>query len=143
MRLGTLRQVIALAFLEQQIKVSQLTEPIVIIGDGFGLMASLILSHFSHSKAKVVLINLTPNLLVDAVFIKKTFPNVNIALAKSEVEFSEALDSNDIRTVLIQADNAKLISHGKIGLVINIASMQEMNPSIIEEYFNFMRSSKN
>ena len=68
MRLGTLRQVIAFAFLEQQIKVSQLTEPIVIIGDGFGLITSLILSHFSHSKTKVVLINLTPNLLVDAVF---------------------------------------------------------------------------
>ena len=48
-RLGTLRQVIALAFLEQQIEVSQLADPIVIIGDGFGLMASLILSEFGKN----------------------------------------------------------------------------------------------
>ncbi len=143
MQLGTLRQVIALACLEQYVKVSKLTDPIVIIGDGFGSLASLILSHFPNLEAKVVIINLTPNLLIDAVFINKSVPNLNIALVKSAVEYSNALEDKVIRAVLIQADNAELISHEKIGLVINIASMQEMNQEIIREYFAFIRTSKN
>ena len=42
-----------------------------------------------------------------------------------------------------QADNAHLISGGAIGLVINISSMQEMNPPIIAQYFNFIRNPPN
>lgn len=90
----------------------------------------------------MIVINLTPNLLVDAVFIKKSVPNMDIVLAENATEYSDALESNDLRTVLIQADKAELIRYGKISLVINIASMQEMNHGCIQEYFNFIRTSK-
>jgi putative sugar O-methyltransferase len=143
MRIGTLRQVISLAFLEEQIKVNQLTEPVVIIGDGFGLMASLILSHFSKLAAKIVVVNLTQNLLIDAVFIKKSVPEVDIALVKDEKEYNKALKSDEIRCILIQAHNSKLLEKESIGLVINICSMQEMNTNIIEEYFDSIRKSHN
>jgi len=142
-RLGTLRQVITLAFLEDSIKISQLTEPIVIIGDGFGLMASLILSHFHQLAAKVVVVNLTKNLLIDAVFIWKSVPDVSMALVSNEIEYRNALKNDKIRSILIQADNAKLIGQESIGLAINICSMQEMNLSIIKEYFDYIRKSKN
>jgi len=143
MGLGTLRQVVALAFLEDQIKISQVTEPIIIIGDGFGLMSSLILSHFPQSIGKVVLVNLTQNLLIDATFIRKSVSEVNVALVKNEIEYEKALKSNGVRCILIQADNLKLIANENIGLAINICSMQEMNPNIIVEYFNSIRESKN
>jgi len=143
MRLGTLRQVIALAFLENRIKISQLTEPIIIIGDGFGLMASLILSHFPQLVGKVVVVNLTQNLLIDAIFIRKSVSEVNVALVKNEIEYEKALKSNEIRCILIQADNSKLVANDNIGLAINICSMQEMNPNIISEYFDSIRKSKN
>ena len=116
MRLGTLRQVITLAFLEKHIKISQLTEPIVIIGDGFGLMASLILSHFPELAGKVVTVNLTQNLLIDAVFIRKSVPKVNIALVKNEIEYEKALKCDKIKCILIQSEDSILISNNKIGL---------------------------
>lgn len=141
MRLGTLRQAVSLACIEEQVKISRLTEPIVIIGDGFGLMSSLILQHFHETK--IVVINLTQNLLVDASFIKKSVPGVGMALVKNATEYNAALSNNELRCVLVQADNAQLIGQENIGLVINVCSMQEMNPDIIQEYFNFIRKSKN
>lgn len=141
MMLGSLRQAILLAFLEERVGIGQLTDPIIIIGDGFGLMSSLILQHFHQSK--IVTINLTENLLIDAVFIKKSVPGVQIALVKNAIEYNATLNNNELRCVLIQADNAKLISQENIGLVINTCSMQEMNPEIIREYFDFIRKSKN
>ncbi len=143
MRLGTLRQAISLSLLEQKIQVSQLNDSIVVIGDGFAVMSSLILLHFPKLKGKLILVNLTQNLLIDAVFLQKSVPHATIALVKNEEEIRESLDNSDIQAILIQADNAKLISHAPIGLAINIASMQEMNPEIIANYFSFMRGSKN
>lgn len=143
MRMGTLRQVISLACLERHVRISRLAEPIVIIGDGFGLMSSLILQHFDPLKSKIVVVNLTQNLLLDAVFIKKSVPNAPFVLVKCETEYKKALDDDGIQCVLIQADNAQLISQGSIGLVINICSMQEMSLESIQEYFDFIRRSKN
>ncbi len=143
MRLGTLRQVIALAFLEKQITISKITEPIVIIGDGYGLMASLILSHFKDLAQKVIVINLTQNLLIDAFFIKKSVPLSNFTLVKDKEAYNASLSNKDIDCILIQANNSKLIESSGVGLAINICSMQEMNPNIISDYFNFIRNSKN
>jgi hypothetical protein len=143
MRLGTLRQAIALALLEDKLKISQIDNPIVIIGDGYGLMASLIFQSFSQLKSKIVLINLTQNLLIDAFFINKSLTNISMALVKDEEQYRQALNNDEIQFILIQADNSKLISKSNIGIAINICSMQEMNPQIIHEYFDHIRKSKN
>ncbi|MGK5091528.1 putative sugar O-methyltransferase [Deltaproteobacteria bacterium TL4] len=140
---GSLRQVLSLAFIQKFIDLNQLAEPIVVIGDGFGVMSSLLLYYLSDSKAKVVAVNLTQNLLIDAVFIKKSVPSANICLVKNSETYHEALKDSGVNVICIQADNAHLISSAAIGLAINIASMQEMNPSIVAEYFDFMRISSN
>lgn len=143
MRLGTLRQAITLAFLDEQSRIAELTEPIVIIGDGFGSMASLVLSHFQGLRTKIVLINLTPNLLIDAVYVQKSVPGANVALVVSEADYLNALVDEGVHAILVQADNASIVSSDGVGLAINIASMQEMVPNVIAEYFSMMRSSKN
>lgn len=143
MVLTGLRQAITLAFLEDQVKISQIDNPIVIIGDGYGFMASLIFQSFRQLKSKIVLINLTQNLLIDAFFIDKSLTDINMALVKDEEQYSQALKNDEIQFILIQADNSKLISKHNIGIAINICSMQEMNSPIIHEYFDHIRKSKN
>jgi hypothetical protein len=143
LQLGSLRQAISLAFLQKYIVLDHLKYPIVIIGDGFGYMSSLLLSYLSGSKVKVVVINLTKNLLIDAVYIRKSIPFANICLVKSLEAYQEALEDSKVNVICIQADNAQLIRKEGIGLAINIASMQEMNPSSIFEYFDILRNSPN
>ena len=44
--------------------------------------------------------------------------------------------------VFIEAENYSLLENLEVDLFINIASMQEMNPEVIDKYFKYMRSSK-
>ena len=62
---------------------------------------------------------------------------------KNDNEYRQALNDNAVRVVLVQADNAGVIAGAPIGLAINICSMQEMDPAIISDYFNFIRRSGN
>ena len=143
LELATLRNVLSLALIEDKIHLEQISDPIVVIGDGYGFMSSLLLSYLYHLKVKVVVVNLNQNLLIDAVFIKKSVPFSNICLVKNADDYHEALKDSEVNVICIQADNAHIISSGAIGIAINIASMQEMNPPIITEYFNFIRNSIN
>jgi hypothetical protein len=143
LQLGTLRQVLSLSFLQQHHIFDQLIDPIVVIGDGFGIMSSLLLSYLAKSKIKVVTVNLTQNLLIDAVFIKKSIPSANICLVKNAEAYHKAQNDSEVDVICIQADNSQLIGNASIGLVINIASMQEMTPSVTAEYFSFVRTSTN
>jgi hypothetical protein len=143
LKLGTLRQVLSLAFLQQHHVFEQLVDPILVIGDGFGIMTSLLLSYLAKFKIKVVTVNLTQNLWIDAVFIKKSIPSANICLVKNAEAYNKALKDSEVNVICIQADNSQLISNATIGLAINIASMQEMNPSVITEYFDFIRATPN
>ena len=142
LRVGTLRQVVALAFIDHELEMAALTEPTVIIGDGFGLMGCLALSH-KHLTTKIVLVNLRQNLLADAFYIRKSLPDEGLVLAETPEDYQNALDQDECRVVLVRADNAELISHRGIGLAINIAAMQEMDPEITRSYFSGMRRSRN
>ena len=141
--LDFLRQTITLAFLKSQIPQKLAENNIVwVIGDGFGSMTSLLLE--SKSAACVVLINLTKTLMVDLWYLK---------LSMGEEAFEKSVDlvteENDIKTILektkggdktprviaIQALDHNLLDHVPASLVINIASMQEMDPSVIASYF--------
>ena len=145
MRLGTLRQVMTLAFLEEKIDVSRITAPMVVIGDGFGIMASILLLRTAsldiYKSSKVVVVNIVKNLLVDAVYIKKSVPDVEFALVENDEEYGDALQNDNINCILIKADDAEVISNQSIGILINICSMQEMNPDIIGLYFDYIRNS--
>ena len=141
--LDFLRQTLTLSFLKKHIPQKLAENNIVwVIGDGFGSMTSLLLE--SKSASCVVLINLTKTLLVDLWYLK---------LSMGEEAFEKSVDlvteENDIKSILaqtkggdktprviaIQALDHNLLDHVPASLVINIASMQEMDPSVIASYF--------
>lgn len=139
--LGMVRQVLSLSLLDQYLSTDQARLPTVIIGDGWGTMASLFLSR--KPQTKIVLVNLTSMLLVDLVYIKKSFPDIGICLARNVEEYQSGLESDEVRVVAVCADDMEIIGHGPIGTAINIVSMQEMDPWAIAAYFDAFRRSPN
>lgn len=117
-----------------------------VIGDGFASMTSLLLE--SGVASTVILVNLTKTLLVDLWFLKlwmghEIFNN-NVVLIDSLEDIDELRYTNKqnlIKVVAVEAKNHFLIQKLKYNLVINIVSMQEMNPTIIDSYFNDIRSA--
>ena len=117
-----------------------------VIGDGFASMTTLLLA--SKSVSRIIVINLTKTLLVDLWYLKlwmgeKKF-NASVDLVTNKQELLAALDKPiedaGLKVIAIEAMNHKLLRYAPIDFVINIASMQEMNPSVIEEYFDDLRA---
>ncbi len=109
---------------------------ICIIGDGYGFFSNL-LRQFEPS-IKVISINLGKTLLFDVQYSKACFPDIDVALIRS-MQDKELLFENDIS--FIEAENYHFLQDLPIDMFINVASMQEMNPEIVENYFNYMRGS--
>jgi hypothetical protein len=117
-----------------------------VIGDGFGSMTSLLLA--SRSACRVVLVNLSKTLLVDLWFLKLWMGNQqfdkSVDLVNTIDELSIALGkpigTEYGRVIAIQAKDHSLLIGCPANFVVNIASMQEMNPPVIASYFDDMRS---
>ncbi len=137
--LDVLRQAITLAMLMKEVPEAFSTQrPILVIGDGFGSLASLIAA--AQPGARVLLINLTQTLLADLISIKNGLPGTALALAEDAESLRTALD-DDIRIIALRADNWELIAQVQLAAAINIASMQEMRPDTVAAYFEVMRRS--
>jgi len=139
--LDILRQSLSLSFLCKFAgkQLDDNTGTIVIIGDGFGTLASLVLSIFP--KAKVVIINLTKVLLVDVVYLQKALPSVMIAAAGNKEGVEASLRDSQINVLALRSDDSDLLRHLPISLATNMVSMQEMDPPVIAKYFDSLRSS--
>ncbi len=144
--LDVLRQSITLAFLmHHSSEIKTLKESTsCVIGDGFASMTSLILA--SGYSRKVVLVNLTKTLLVDLWYLKKwlgeTKFNSTVALVTKKEDVDCAFDAseNDYSIIAIQAQNHELLQQCPIDLALNMVSMQEMDPSVINAYFDDLYS---
>lgn len=123
-----------------------------VIGDGFASMTSLLLA--SGLASKVVLINLTKTLLVDLWYLRLWLGserfNSSVDLVTDEDGLNQVLSKPEIneygdrRIIAIQAAQHILLREIPVDMAINIASMQEMDPTIINKYFDDMRAiSKN
>jgi hypothetical protein len=134
--LDVLRQVISLAYLEEKKAVKEKGMSCV-IGDGFATMTSLLLE---YSNQRVVLVNLVKTLLMDLwklkMLLKFEFNN-QVAVVTSESDMLKVLAETEGRsfTIVVEAENHQLMQLCPIDLTINIASMQEMNPVVVSEYF--------
>ena len=133
-----MRHVLTLAFLRTHLDLENKTNPICIIGDGYANMASVILA--SLPKSRVIIVNLNKSLIVDLVCLRKAFPDLNCALARTPEEFAEAISTDSVRVIAVGANDAGILGGEKLALSINIESMMEMDQPIIESYFNIMRS---
>ncbi len=123
------RMVLTLELLEKFIP--NLNEKrVVIIGDGYGRLGTLIKAKFPNSK--IIYINLGRTLLFDLVYSKKTFPDSIVHLVDHETNLSadfNFIEAEEVGKMKIMGD-----------LFINIASMQEMNYSQIQEYFKIIKN---
>lgn len=133
-----LRHANTLALLQQSASSALEKDYVAVIGDGSGVMTSLLLA--ANPKTKVILINLTRTFLVDLILQKQCVPDVEPLLVETEEEAEQAIESNK-RLVAIQAHDARLVSKFPLSLAVNIASMQEMDMSAIDGYFDVLRSN--
>ncbi len=134
-----LRHSLTLALILEHIDIIEPGDAILVIGDGFGTMSSLFLE--AAPKRKVLLSNLTKPLCLDLLYIRKAFPDISIAVARNDEEFTQALADDNIQVIGVQADNATLLTRAPIGLAVNIVSMQEIDISIVSRYFDILRNN--
>lgn len=133
-----LRQVLSLDLVSGHVELEDSSSCNMVIGDGFGVLTSLLLM---ASPRKTILVNLTKPLLLDAVSIRKSVPEVNFVLVEDEDQMQAAFADPDVRLILLRADNALLAAAVPIALAFNIVSMQEMNPQVIADYFTILRQN--
>jgi putative sugar O-methyltransferase len=148
--LDVLRQTLTLSFLHASAP-GKLTENTTccVIGDGFASMSTLMLA--SKSAGQVVLVNLTKTLLVDLWYLKlwmgaEDFES-SVDLVVDEAGLGQALEksrhqahSARQRIIAIQASDHQLMQYCPIDVVVNIASMQEMDPPVVAGYFEDLRT---
>lgn len=119
--LDILRHVLTLSFLKSRGALPS-KDRVLVIGDGFGTMASLVL--MDDPRARVMSVNLDEGLELDREYIARAG------------EFYP-------RWLGIRARHAEFIlQHSSFGLAINIASMQEMDTPEIAKYFRLIRRHK-
>jgi putative sugar O-methyltransferase len=143
--LDVLRQALTLAFLQRHVPdiLSQNTTACV-IGDGFASMTALLLG--SRSARRVILVNLTKTLLVDLWYLRlwmgpAQFDRVVCLMTENAdaVELVTKKEWSRVQVVAVQAADKDLLTTFPLDLVVNIASMQEMNLASIAAYFSAIR----
>lgn len=102
---------------------------IVVIGDGYARLGTLIKGTFPDSK--ITYVNLGRTLLFDLVFSKRCFPQATVKILNSQsnadADFN-FIEAEEIANLKVKGD-----------LFINIASMQEMNYEQINQYFEIIK----
>lgn len=128
------RQICALCVIRKYIKIREdELFHILVIGDGYGFMSSLLKSIYKN--AKITLVDIGKVLLFQAVNIGRIHPEYSHHLLTKD-----KTDLGDKDFLYVPAEDLSRIEGIKYTLVINIASMQEMAYEMINNYFIFMRS---
>lgn len=135
-----LRQCFTLALLRHHLDLRPADECNLVIGDGYGVMSALLLLH--APQRKTIVANLTKPLMLDLVYIRQAVPSVRFALVSEPDELPRALDDPYIQLIAVRADDVLSIARAPIGLAVNIVSMQEMDPPVIDSYFDILRHNK-
>lgn len=144
--LDVLRQVNTMSLLEKYIPASaeNTKKNALVIGDGFATMTSLL---FGNPRIQnVYLINLSKTLMVDLWYLKLWMGDdlfsSSVRMINSDSDLASINDEHDLnhcKINVIQAKNHELLKKCPIDIAINIASMQEMNPDTISDYFSDLR----
>ena len=116
---------------------------IIFIGDGYGILAGLLKSRFKKSQA--FLVDIFPALVFQAIILGKCFPEHKHSFKKLEKIEGGSRDDHAKTADFTYCHGEDLLAlDGQtFDLVINVASMQEMNQNTINQYFKFIRSHIN
>jgi hypothetical protein len=107
---------------------------IINIGDGYGFLSALIKELFPNSL--ICLVDLGKTLSFQAHYCKKAHPECSHRLV---LDSSEAINQLDLGFLYCPAEYLEKLGELSFDLAINIASMQEMNQTSINTYFDFLR----
>ncbi|GAG14167.1 unnamed protein product, partial [marine sediment metagenome] len=105
---------------------------VLIIGDGYGFLSSLLKSLYPNSK--ITLIDIGKVLLFPAVNLQIIHPHCNHTFIDST-----NLNTKNFDFLYVPAENIWNLNGVKYKLIITISAMQEMNYETINNYFRFMR----
>jgi hypothetical protein len=147
--LDVLRQVLTLSFLHAHAPEKfKAGSTCCVIGDGFASLSSLLL--MSDYAGRIVLLNLSKILLVDLWYLKLWMGDENfnssVDLVVDEEGLARAMAkpqhrANGLRQIIaVKATEHHLIKTCPIDAVVNIVSMQEMDPPVVKAYFDDMRA---
>ena len=126
------RQAMTLAFLKVQGVIPEPPGVVMIIGDGYGLLSGLI--HRIYPETPIVTIDLGSTLCFQVSGLQRAFPNARHVLV------GEARAAGDWDFLYVPAGRIDEIPDTPFSLTVNIASMQEMTPETVADYFTFMRN---
>lgn len=132
------RQALALSLIREHIPASELDCVNVVIGDGYGVMASLLRRAFPDKP--VIVVNLRTPLLADLLFAQQTMADKSLVLPRNSDEMKEALAAPNGGLIGLMADDLELLSGVPVALAVNIHSMQEMPVSVVADYFSVLRA---
>ena len=135
-----IRQTLSLAVIRHHADIKSEGPSNLVIGDGYGVLTSLVM--LASPLRKAIAVNLTRPLLLDLIYISKAVPDVRLALVTGPEGMAQALEHPEIRLIAVQADNAQVLENAPIGLAINVHSMQEMDPPVIASYFRILRANQ-
>jgi hypothetical protein len=130
------RQACTKFFLAKKIAEQKMpVKNILIIGDGFGVLAALMSEQYPG--ANIFLIDLGVTLFFQSYYLSKKFPGKSHTLLENGVTVKEGSGF-----YYCPAEHVQHFPEVELDLAINIASMQEMNPEMIRTYFNLLRERK-
>jgi putative sugar O-methyltransferase len=135
-----LRQCFTLSLIRKHLDLGSDDESNLVIGDGYGVLSSLLLLHAPHRRT--ICVNLTKPLILDLAYTRQAVPNIRLALITNDEEMKAALGDETIRLIGVRADDFQAIQEATVGLAVNVVSMQEMEPSVIDNYFRLLRGNK-
>lgn len=107
---------------------------VAIIGDGYGYLGNLLRA--LDPKLRIVFVNLGKQLLFDLQISRRVHPDVTVRLVQSSADLKADADF-----YFLEAEQYHLLEGAPVDLFFNIASMQEMNKVVVDEYFRLMRSA--
>jgi hypothetical protein len=104
---------------------------ILVIGDGYGVLSALFKAVFPEST--LILVDLGRTLLFQAFHCQLAYPKMVHKLA------AEVKDPNQTDFIYCPAEDLKPLERFDLDVAANIASMQEMQVPVIENYFALLR----
>lgn len=109
------------------------------IGGGYGRLSYLF--HLLHhvDGIKIILIDLPPALLVAQWYLQEVFPEVKAMTYRDFSTFSEIeRDFEESSFCFLLPHQLELLPEGKIDLLINVSSLQEMSREQINHYYELI-----
>lgn len=104
---------------------------VLMIGDGYGFLSAMIKS--IYPRCSIILVDIGKVLFFQSVNLQRIFPEASHAL----VSGNGGYPGNDF--VYCPAEDLEIMEDARIKLIVNVASMQEMNNDTIQRYFEYIR----